>query len=77
MKLVYYTTDLINIWGQRTANPLLFSSLKEANEFIKQYNEWENIYERENKKGLAAISVNEKFDNWLRDKINSELDEAV
>lgn len=77
VNLVYYTTDLINIWGQRTANPLLFSSLKEANEFIKQYNEWENIYAGENKKGLVAIPVNEKFDNWLRNKINSELDETA
>ena len=82
--LLYYDTDLVSIWGVRTARPLLFNSLKEAEDFKVQYKEWETIYRDESKAECNIILVNEKFDEYLeelrkpaRDKLEEEVQRRI
>ena len=82
--LLYYDTDLVSIWGVRTARPLLFNSLKEAEDFKVQYKEWETIYRDESKAECNIILVNEKFDEYLeelrkpaRDKLEEEVQKRI
>lgn len=82
--LLYYDTDLISIWGARTARPLLFNSYEAAEAFKKQYKEWENIYRDEEKAQCDIIPVNEKFDEYLenlrkpaRDKLEEEVQKKI
>lgn len=63
--LLYYDTDLINIWGDRTAKPLTFDSYEAAETFRNQYKAWENIYRDDEKAACDIIPVNEKFDAYL------------
>jgi len=65
--LLYYDTDLINIWGDRTAKPLTFDSYEAAETFRNQYKTWENIYRDDEKAACDIIPVNEKFDAYLED----------
>ena len=63
--LLYYDTDLVNIWGNRTAEPLTFDSYEAAEAFKTQYKVWENIYRDDEKAACDIIPVNEKFDAYL------------
>lgn len=64
--LLYYDTDLVSIWGCRTAKPLTFDSYEAAEAFRTQYKVWENIYRDEEKANCDIIPVNEVFDEWIR-----------
>lgn len=66
--LLYYDTDLISIWGDRTAKPLTFDSYEVAEAFRTQYEIWENIYRDEEQANYYIIPVNEKFDEYIRHK---------
>lgn len=66
--LLYYDTDLVSIWGCRTAKPLTFDSYEAAEAFRTQYKVWENIYRDEEKANCDIIPVNEVFDEWIRTK---------
>jgi len=75
--ILYYDTDLVSIWGVRTAKPLLFKSIQEAASFKLKYREWQRIYFDDEKLNLDIIPVNEKFDEWilnLRKKHENEMD---
>lgn len=70
--LLYYDTDLVNIWGNRTAEPLTFDSYESAEAFRTQYKVWENIYWDDEKAACDIIPVNEKLDAYLENlKTNS------
>lgn len=64
--LLYYDTDLISIWGCRTAKPLTFDSYEAAEAFKTQYKVWENIYRDDEKATCDIIPVNEKFETYLK-----------
>lgn len=66
--LCYYDNDLWNLWGQRTAKPMTFDSKEGAEDFVKQYKEWEVTYREEEKKSLDVAPVNENFEAWVREQ---------
>lgn len=68
-KRVYYSYDMYNLWGQRTANPLTFKTKKEAEEFAKEY-ETIKCSDDDRKIFADAIPVNEKFESWIREAYN-------
>lgn len=67
--LSYYTTDMYNLWGDRLANPLVFTSKKEAEIFKDKYNKWQDIYrEVDTKRNIEIVLVNDTFECWIRNK---------
>lgn len=78
--LLYYDTDLVSIWGYRTAEPLTFDSHEAAEAFRTQYKTWENIYRDDEKAACDIIPVNEKFDAYLeslKENSRKELERAT
>ena len=69
--LLYYDTDLVNIWGEHTAKPLTFDSYESAEAFRTQYNVWENIYWGDIKATGDIIPVNEKFNAYLEEDLKT------
>lgn len=67
-KLIFYTdTDMYNIWGQRTGKPMTFESIEKAEEFKKEYNKWQEIYQDEDSvKSIDIAPVNDAFETWIR-----------
>lgn len=67
-KLIFYTdTDMYNIWGQCTGKPMTFESIEKAEEFKKEYNNWQEIYREEDSvKSIDIAPVNDTFETWIR-----------
>lgn len=73
-KSLYYTPDIYNIWGQRTAKPLTFESQEDAEKFGNEYISWIcSDREEETKKSFDIIVVNDVFNDWVRGYIQNKI----
>ena len=62
--ILFYTSDVRNYNGTRSAKPLTFKTMKDAKDFESKFAEWNEIYHFNNI-NTYIFPVNEKFDSYL------------